>query len=53
MFFDLSLTDDQIRKFELATKKFTIRLKNSANGEMLDIIPSERDRQLKIILTSE
>ncbi|MBU2905937.1 hypothetical protein KO529_14150 [Arenibacter algicola] len=50
---DIMMSKDQIREFETAMERFKEKQRNSPNGEMMGTIPSERDRQLGRILSSD
>ena len=53
MFTALNMTDEQINTFNTAMNRFKKKQKNTASGEMLGSIESERTRQLENILSSE
>ena len=53
MFTALNMTDEQINTFNTAMDRFKKKQKNTASGEMLGSIESERTRQLENILSSE
>lgn len=51
MYSELEMTDDQISSFRAAMKDFQNKQVNTANGEMMGSIESERTRQLENILS--
>ncbi|WP_405384153.1 hypothetical protein [Maribacter sp. LLG6340-A2] len=53
MFTTLNMTNDQIKSYNAAMKRFKEQQKNRASGEIMGSIESERSRQLKDILTQE
>lgn len=53
MYTAIEMTDNQIRDFETEMENFKNMQKNTANGEMMGTLSTERDRQLESILTSE
>ncbi|MCM4166496.1 hypothetical protein KCTC52924_03429 [Arenibacter antarcticus] len=53
MYKELKMSENQINQFEKAIKDFEKRQRNKPNGEMLGTVASERQRQLKQILSPE
>ncbi|GGW45405.1 hypothetical protein [Arenibacter certesii] len=53
MYTELNMTDNQIKRLESAIKEFEDKQRNAPNGKMMGTISSERERQLKQILSDE
>ena len=53
MYSQLKMTDLQIKNLENRIQEFKVRQKNTANGEMLGTVDSEKGRILKEILSPE
>ncbi len=53
MYEELKMTTDQINQLERAMDNFISKQRNSPNGKMMGTVASERQRQLKQILSDE
>lgn len=53
MFKELNMSQNQIDEFERAMKDFGTRQRNNPNGEMMGTLASERQRQLRQILSKD
>jgi len=53
MFTELEMTDEQINSFRSGMEDFQTKQQNTANGEMMGSIESERTRQLENILSED
>lgn len=53
MYEELNMTDNQIKQLKVAIEDFKTKQRNTPNGKMMGTVSSERERQLKQILSEE